>query len=294
MLYGNRFLRVILSHKFRIAFYFSQVRDNFEHCNRLCIVFEKLGPSVYDVLLLNKREPLPLKFVRDLGRQLLESVELFHRFRVIHTDLKPDNILFVSQEYVKQPGSESAKGLLPGRIPFIYLLPKSSAIKVIDFGHAVREEDACDRIVSARCYRAPEVILGLGWSFPCDIWSVGCILVELFLGIPIFSTEDDMEHLARMEAYLGQFPRQMLDRIKPTNDKKYVKNGVLNWPEGAKSSNCVERVSRLPELQSENFLRFYCDSDEFVSFVLDLLTLDPSNRPTAREALEHPFFLTRD
>ncbi len=31
-------------------------------------------------------------------------------------------------------------------------------------------------------FRAPEVILGLGWSFPCDIWSVGCILVELLSG----------------------------------------------------------------------------------------------------------------
>ena len=55
-------------------------------------------------------------------------------------------------------------------------------------------------MVSTRHYRAPEIILNLGWSFPCDIWSIGCILVEFFTGDALFQTHDNLEHLAMMEA----------------------------------------------------------------------------------------------
>lgn len=59
----------------------------------------------------------------------------------------------------------------------------SNRIKVIDFGSATFTDAYHSSIVSTRHYRAPEIILGLGWSFPCDIWSVGCILVELITGM---------------------------------------------------------------------------------------------------------------
>lgn len=61
-------------------------------------------------------------------------------------------------------------------------VPKSPAIKLIDFGSAIFEDQHHSSIVSTRHYRAPEVILGLGWSFPVDIWSIGCILIELATG----------------------------------------------------------------------------------------------------------------
>ena len=55
--------------------------------------------------------------------------------------------------------------------------------QVIDFGSATFEEQYHSSVVSTRHYRAPEVILGLGWSYPCDMWSVGCIMVELLTGV---------------------------------------------------------------------------------------------------------------
>ncbi len=63
-------------------------------------------------------------------------------------------------------------------------MPCGDQIRVIDFGSATFEDQYHSSIVSTRHYRAPEVILGLGWSFPCDLWSVGCILVELATGAP--------------------------------------------------------------------------------------------------------------
>lgn len=82
-------------------------------------------------------------------------------------------------------------------------LPRSSEIKVIDFGSATFEDQYHSSIVSTRHYRAPEVILGLGWSFACDMWSVGCILVELLAGDALFQTHENLEHLAMMEKVGG-------------------------------------------------------------------------------------------
>ena len=58
-------------------------------------------------------------------------------------------------------------------------------------------------MVSTRHYRAPEIILNLGWSYPCDIWSIGCILVEFFTGDALFQTHDNLEHLAMIEPVCG-------------------------------------------------------------------------------------------
>lgn len=73
-------------------------------------------------------------------------------------------------------------------------------IRLIDFGSATFQDEYHSSVVSTRHYRAPEIILGLGWSFPCDIWSIGCILVEFFTGDALFQTHDNLEHLAMMEA----------------------------------------------------------------------------------------------
>ncbi len=73
-------------------------------------------------------------------------------------------------------------------------------IRLIDFGSATFQDEYHSSVVSTRHYRAPEIILGLGWSYPCDIWSIGCILVEFFTGDALFQTHDNLEHLAMMEA----------------------------------------------------------------------------------------------
>jgi dual-specificity kinase len=116
--------------------------------------------------------------VRAFGRQLLEAVAYLHEVQLVHTDLKPENILLASLEYSKlEPPSAARRGRAAAR-----RVPCGDQIRVIDFGSATFEDQYHSSIVSTRHYRAPEVILGLGWSFPCDLWSVGCILVELATG----------------------------------------------------------------------------------------------------------------
>jgi dual-specificity kinase len=119
--------------------------------------------------------------------------------------LKPENILlcdatFQTYTYTKTiPSSQIATTRQPPGQRRVLL---NSEIRLIDFGSATFQDEYHSSVVSTRHYRAPEIILGLGWSYPCDIWSIGCILVEFFTGDALFQTHDNLEHLAMIEAVL--------------------------------------------------------------------------------------------
>ncbi|XP_049403042.1 serine/threonine-protein kinase AFC2-like isoform X2 [Solanum stenotomum] len=268
-----------------------QLRNWFDYRNHICLVFEKLGPSLFDFLRKNSYRAFPVDLVREIGRQLLECVAFMHDMRLIHTDLKPENILFVSADYIKVPDYKGTPWSHRDR-SFYKRLPKSSAIKVIDFGSTAYERPDHNYIVSTRHYRAPEVILGLGWSYPCDLWSVGCILVELCSGEALFQTHENLEHLAMMERVLGPLPSQMLNKVD-RHAEKYVRRGRLDWPEGATSRESIKSVIKLPRLQNLVMQHVDHSAGDLIDLLQGLLRFDPSIRMTARDALRHPFF-TRD
>ncbi len=130
---------------------------------------------------------------------------VLHDLNLIHTDLKPENILLYSSDYQtftynrKIPSSSSTVVRQASQRKVLL----DTEIRLIDFGSATFQDEYHSSVVSTRHYRAPEIILGLGWSFPCDIWSIGCILVEFFTGDALFQTHDNLEHLAMMEAVVN-------------------------------------------------------------------------------------------
>ncbi|XP_042382116.1 serine/threonine-protein kinase AFC2-like isoform X1 [Zingiber officinale] len=265
-----------------------QIRNWFDYRNHICIVFEKLGPSLYDFLRKNSYHSFPIDLVREFGRQLLECVAFMHDMRLIHTDLKPENVLLVSPEYIQVPNFKvSIRSSNEGS--YFKRLPKSSAIKVIDFGSTTYDRLDNSYVVSTRHYRAPEVILGLGWGYPCDIWSIGCILIELCSGETLFQTHENLEHLAMMERVFGPIPTNML-RLANRGAEKYVRRGLLNWPEGATSRESIKVVLKVPKLQ--NVVKQHTDhsAGDFIDLLQGLLRYDPVDRLGAREALEHSFF----
>lgn len=75
----------------------------------------------------------------------------------------------------------------------------------------------------------------LGWSQPCDVWSIGCILFELYLGITLFQTHDNREHLAMMERILGTIPHRMARKTKT----KYFYHGKLDWDDKSSAGRYV-------------------------------------------------------
>ncbi|KAL8263234.1 hypothetical protein R6Q59_024583 [Mikania micrantha] len=265
-----------------------QIRNWFDYRNHICIVFEKLGPSLYDFLRKNNYRSFPIDLVREFGRQLLESVAFMHDLRLIHTDLKPENILLVSSEYIKVPDYK----FLPrsGKEGCFKNLPKTSAIKLIDFGSTTFEHQDHSYVVSTRHYRAPEVILGLGWNYPCDLWSVGCILVELCSGEALFQTHENLEHLAMMERVLGPLPQHMIMRADRRSEKYFRRGSRLDWPEGAASRESMRAVWKLPRLQNLVMQHVDHSAGALIDLLQGLLRFDPAERLKAREALRHPFF----
>lgn len=245
----------------------------FEYHSHVCMVFEKLGPSLYDELRRNRFRPFPLDQVRDYAFQLLESVNFVHNLTLIHTDLKPENILLA------EPLSNK------------HTHATSNAIKMIDFGSATFETHHHSPLISTRHYRAPEVILGLGWTYPCDLWSIGCILVELYTGQALFQTHENLEHLAMMSCVLGPIPESMMRRAEGSGLKYFRVEGgqrALNWPGGASSKASIRSVRRVRRL--DNIISAADGHNEFFDLVRRLLAFEPGTRCTSEEALRHPFF----
>lgn len=80
---------------------------------------------------------------------------------------------------------------------------QSPTIKVIDFGSACHERQTVYTYIQSRFYRSPEVLLGISYNASIDMWSLGCIAVELFLGLPLFPGTSEYNQITRIVEMLG-------------------------------------------------------------------------------------------
>ncbi|KAI6373651.1 hypothetical protein MCOR25_003423 [Pyricularia grisea] len=274
------------------------LRDTFDFRGHICIVMDLLGQSVFDFLKSNQFTPFPNSQIQSFARQLFTSVAFLHDLNLIHTDLKPENILLADATYQtftynrKIPSSSTTVGRTATQRKVLL----DTEIRLIDFGSATFQDEYHSSVVSTRHYRAPEIILGLGWSFPCDIWSIGCILVEFFTGDALFQTHDNLEHLAMMEAVVDRkIDTHLVQQVHrntrsgPNPATKYFKRSRLDFPSvdtQRASKKYVKAMKKLPDI-------IPCQNT-FMKQFLDLLTkifvYDPARRITAKEALQHPWF----
>jgi dual specificity protein kinase YAK1 len=154
-----------------------RMEDSFTHKNHLCLVFELLSVNLYELIKQNNFKGLSTSLVRVFATQILETLCILQHAKVIHCDLKPENILLRSLE-----------------VP---------SIKVIDFGSACLENQQTYSYIQSRFYRSPEVLLGLKYTTAIDMWSFGCIVAELFLGLPIFPGNSEYNQLTRITETMG-------------------------------------------------------------------------------------------
>jgi len=275
------------------------LRDCFDFRGHICIVMDLLGQSVFDFLKDNNFVPFPNSQILAFARQLLTSVAFLHDLNLIHTDLKPENILLCNQEYQTFTYSRTipSSSTLTNRRAVHRKVLLDTDIRLIDFGSATFQDEYHSSVVSTRHYRAPEIILGLGWSFPCDIWSIGCILVEFYTGDALFQTHDNLEHLAMMEAVVNQKidPSlvQQVNRMTRNGSNpaaKYFKRSKLDYPQQdttRASKRFVKGMKPLDEIIPARNSRFLT---LFLDLLKKIFVYDPAKRITARQALEHEWF----
>lgn len=271
--------------------------ETFTHDNRhFCLVFEPLGVSLYDFCKRNNFRGFWLQDIQNVVCQCLKGLKFLHtQLQMTHTDLKPENILLQSMDLP-----------LPSRFPreaewqeshkwkcknSVYVRPVNSQIKLIDFGNATYENEHHSSIINTRQYRSPEVVLELGWNERSDIWSLGCIFIEMYTGELLFGTHDNLEHLALMEKIVQQLPQALLATAGPTIKEEYLTQTSggswrVNWPAPSASPSSKRHVRSQRPL-SQLVLKQHAP---LVDCASSILTPEPSRRPSAAEALKHPFF----
>ncbi|ODQ57806.1 hypothetical protein WICANDRAFT_35786 [Wickerhamomyces anomalus NRRL Y-366-8] len=289
------------------------LREVLDYENHICIITDLLDISLYEFLQNNKFKPFPGSQIQAITRQLIRSVAFLHDLKLIHTDLKPENILLTSSDFAKFKKNKVLKNPL---------------INVIDFGSAIFNDEYHSELVSTRHYRAPEIVLGTGWSYPCDLWSLGCILVELVTGEALFKTHENLEHLAIMEKVLNcKIPNSMIKKIKNKEILNYFKKNnyhyhqyLLNYPNNEtqeKSINFVKTIKKLDDLICSKLkIKIHINMNDslqknwdknhsknkslnfetfqfwfyFIDLVKNLLKFDPNQRISAIDAMNHPWW----
>ena len=232
--------------KFSQSFYFR---------GHLCISTELLGINLYEFIKLHDFRGFSLKLIRRFSKQLLNSLILLKGHKVIHCDLKPENILLAH--------------------------PAHSEIKVIDFGSSCLENEKVYTYIQSRFYRSPEVILGMTYGMPIDIWSLGCILAELLTGYPIFPGENEQEQLACIMEVFGPPEKHLIE--KSTRKKLFFDS--LGKPRLTVSSKGKRRRPSSKTLQQA----LKCDDEAFLDFITKCLRWDPDRRLKPDEAITHEF-----
>jgi hypothetical protein len=191
----------------------AKLLDSFKFRSHECMAFELLDISLYDYLKLNHFRGFPMLWVRTITHQLISALVELQRCGVLHCDLKPENVLFQD----KRMGS----------------------VRIIDFGSACMGQDRMYSYIQSRFYRAPEVILGIRYSFPVDMWSVGCLIAELYTGRPIFPGENEADQLMWIMSALGPPPSALLSQAS--------KRSVFYNPDGSlKIPANSQGIKRLP------------------------------------------------
>lgn len=232
-----------------------KIKNYFIFRKHICITFELLSLNLYELLRQNNFEGFSLTLIHRFAVQLLVCLQYIAKQKVIHCDLKPENILLKDTE--------------------------KALINVIDFGSSCFENEKVYYYIQSRFYRAPEIILGISYTTAIDMWSLGCILAELFIGRPLFPGESEHIQLIYIMQVLNTPPQDIVLRSKHKEkffdsqlQPKIIENkkGVKKMP-GTRPLTEVLRGSPAG----------------FIDFVQKCLTWEPENRLKPIEGLDHPW-----
>ncbi|XP_074804741.1 dual specificity tyrosine-phosphorylation-regulated kinase 4 [Natator depressus] len=229
------------------------MKECFYFRNHFCISFELLGINLYQLIKKNKFQGFSLSLIRRFTQCVLRCLQMLYREKIIHCDLKPENILLYH------------KG--------------QNSVKVIDFGSSCYEHQRVYTYVQSRFYRSPEVILGHPYATPIDMWSLGCIMAELYTGYPLFPGENEVEQLACIMEILGLPPADFIQ----TASRRRTFFDSRGFPRTITNSRGKKRH---PDSKDLSMVLKTHDA-AFLDFLRGCLMWEPALRMTPDEAMQH-------
>ncbi|XP_044046173.1 homeodomain-interacting protein kinase 1-like isoform X2 [Siniperca chuatsi] len=256
---------------------------SFFHERFICLEFELLDLSLHDYTRQRSYQSLSIAEIRPVIHQLTTALLHLEALGIMHADLKPENIMVVDRR--QQP----------------------LQVKLIDFGLARHVSDAVPgSCVQSLWYRAPEVMLGLVFMEPIDMWSLGLVAAELALGFTLFPGYHEYDMMKFIVDTLGQPPDYLLNcgqkssrffRIQGSYNQQTWR---LKSPEEfagqtghhfrdtrffhLRSLEVLEDITRFRNRAEKNELR------NFVDLLKKMLLVDNNGRIIPLKVLEHPFF----
>ncbi len=247
--------------KIRDTPYLINLLDSFLYQKKhFVMVFPCLDKSLYDHI--KEKNRLGLEEIRNIALQFATGLCYLHELHgIVHTDLKPENVIFTDAS--------------------------RKCIQLIDFGSSIVEKtDHKSSIISTRQYRAPEVILDcIEWDFKADVWSFGCILMEMFTGKLLFRTHNSHEHLNQIETVTGRRIPWYFSASKKYFTDNDNQRFLVRTRQYKKVSPLVNQIFFQGEKNEK-----YADLVTFYNLVNRCLTIDPRARISMKEILQHPFF----
>ncbi|KAI3384289.1 hypothetical protein SNEBB_005048 [Seison nebaliae] len=211
------------------------------------IVFEFCPHTLLRLISKNKNG-LQWKDVHSICLQICKAVQWCHNHSILHRDIKPENILLNQNNVVKLCDFGFARQVYRG---------SSNDLNNKDHPHT--------HYVATRWYRAPELLLNAPYSFPVDIWSIGCILAEMSNGEPLFKGESDIDQIYKIQCRIGNFPHSLTQHFN--NSSKFKK---LMFPTVTEPGESLRNAYHDRLTVEKNNELFY--------FLEKLLQLNPKDR----------------
>ena len=238
-----------------------KMMEHFTFRGHTCVVFELLDVNLYEFLAARNFRRLEMRHVRHISSQMIEALVYLKEVHVVHCDIKPENILL------------ARAGCFD--------------VKLIDFGSACFRGNTVYSYIQSRFYRAPEVMLGLPYSHPIDMWSLACVVAELASGCTLFAGEDEAQQLNTISALIGPPPKCLLECATNPDRRVDCSVSVASLQTGIDSSAFA--AGRRARLSRRDLRLIDVDDDTFNAFLKRALCWTPSRRLTPEAAARHRF-----
>ena len=227
---------------------------------QLCILMEHLKTDLGKFFRENRDNPKVMNenFLKNISFQILSGLNYLHENNIIHRDIKLENILYDI---------------------------KNKIAKIGDFGLSRQfyyDLSAQYTDVGTYPYKPPELLLGLNhYTSSLDIWSTGCILVEICTGAHLFGQDNALGVMSLIYKIFGSFNDDILPGFK-----KFPSYRIF---ESLPKTQGIGLVNYIKKNQKFKFV-----NEDFYNLIEEMLCIDPTKRINAKECLAHKWFLNKN